>query len=90
MMSEETKVQCPACTAELTPGTVECPWCGRLISPKKDETLVDVILGSQSEVLELEPVTLPEEPAQPQEEVFEPEVIPEPAPESQQMDGTTA
>jgi hypothetical protein len=88
MMSEEAKVQCPACTAELTSGTVECPWCGHLISPKKDETLVDVILGSQSEVLELEPVTLPEEPAQLQEEIIAPEAIPEPAPESPMPDAT--
>lgn len=36
-MSEETKVQCPACTAELTPETVECPWCGHLMTSETDE-----------------------------------------------------
>lgn len=81
-MSEETKIQCPACTAELAPGTVECPWCGYLIPPKKEESLVDVILGSQTEEIEPEPVAEPSEPAQPQEEIIEPEAIPEPLPEA--------
>ena len=72
-MNEETKIQCPACTAELTPETVECPWCGYLIPQRKEESLVDVILGSQAEASEPEPVTVPSEPPQPQEEFNEPE-----------------
>ena len=62
-MSEETKVQCPACTAELTPGTVECPWCGHLMSPRVEDILLAELAQAEEELIEPEPIPLPEEPA---------------------------
>ncbi len=76
-MSEETKVQCPACTAELTPGTVECPWCGHLLTPRVQEVLLAELAQAEEELAEPEPVAVPEEPELiPLPE--EPESIPEP------------
>lgn len=63
-MSEETNVQCPACTAELTPGTVECPWCGHLMTPKAEETPSEEASERIKEWFEPEPIPVPEEPAQ--------------------------
>lgn len=62
-MSEETKIQCPACTAELTPGTIECPWCGHLLTPKVEETPSEEAPDRIKEWFEPEPIPLPEEPA---------------------------
>jgi len=62
-MSEEKSVQCPACTAELLPGTVECPWCGHLMTPKTKVEQPEEAAQPQAETLEPEP--LPSEPAQP-------------------------
>ena len=71
-MSEETKVQCPACTAELTPGTVECPWCGHLMTPRVGDILLAELAQAEEERIEPEPTQLlaeaeaaplPEEPA---------------------------
>ena len=74
-MSEEIKVQCPACTAELTPGTVECPWCGHLMTPRVEDILLAELAQAEEELIEPEPAQLPTEP----------ELIPppeEPTPES--------
>jgi len=71
-MSEEIKVQCPACTAELTPGTVECPWCGHLMTPRVEDVLLAELAQAEEERIEPEPTQLlaedepaplPEEPA---------------------------
>lgn len=86
-MSEETKVQCPACTAELTPGTVECPWCGHLLTPRVQEVLLAELAQAEEELAEPEPVAVPEEPdliplpeePEPIPLPEEPEPIPEPA-----------
>ena len=80
-MSEETNVQCPACTAELTPGTVECPWCGHLMTPKAEETPSEEAPERIRDWFEPEPIPLPEEPAQPPvpEEPAQPPVPEEPA-----------
>ncbi len=61
-MSEETKIQCPACTAELPAGTVQCPWCGYLLTPKVEESHVEAPAQLQEEVVEPEPTLLPEKP----------------------------
>lgn len=63
-MSEETKIQCPACTAELTPGTIECPWCGHLMTSKVEETPSEEAPDRIKEWFEPEPIPLPEEPAE--------------------------
>lgn len=75
-MSEETKIQCPACTAELPAETVECPWCGRLLTPKVEAAHAETAFVPQEETIEPEatllpaepePTLLPEEPNQPAE-----------------------
>lgn len=63
-MSEENSVQCPACTAELTPETVECPWCGHLMTPKAGEILAEAVPEQIKEWFEPEPILSPAEPAQ--------------------------
>jgi len=65
MMSEETKIQCPACTAELTPDTVECPWCGHLMTPKAEEKPSEEAPDRIKDWFEPEPTPMPEEPAEP-------------------------
>ena len=62
-MSEETKIQCPACTAELTPETVECPWCGRLMTPKAEEKPSEEAPERIRDWFEPEPAPVPSEPA---------------------------
>ena len=64
-MSEETKIQCPACTAELTPETIECPWCGHMMTPKAEETPSEETPDRIRNWFEPEPIPEPEEPAQP-------------------------
>ncbi len=64
-MSEETKIQCPACTAELTPDTVECPWCGHLMTPKAEEKPSEEAPDRIKDWFEPEPTPMPEEPAEP-------------------------
>ena len=64
-MSEETNVQCPACTAELPLETVECPWCGHLMTPRVEAILLEELAQQQEEGIEPEPIPLPAEPAQP-------------------------
>jgi len=61
-MSEKSNVRCPACTAELPPGTVECPWCGHLMTPKGEVTQQEVVSQPQGEIVEPEPTPLPTEP----------------------------
>ncbi len=61
-MSEKTNVHCPACTAELPPETVECPWCGHLMTPRGEVTQQEVISQPQGEIVEPEPTPLPTEP----------------------------
>ena len=61
-MSEKTNVQCPACTAELPPETVECPWCGHLMTPRGEVTQQEVVSQPQGEIVEPEPTPLPTEP----------------------------
>ncbi len=80
-MSEETNVQCPACTAELTPGTIECPWCGHLMTPKAEETPSEEAPDRIRDWFEPEPIPEPEEPAKPPvpEEPTQPPVPAEPA-----------
>lgn len=80
-MSEETKIQCPACTAELTPEKVECPWCGHLMNPKTVERPSEEAPERIKDWFEPEPIPLPEEPAQPPvpEEPAQPPVPEEPA-----------
>ena len=58
-MSEKTNIHCPACTAELPPGTVECPWCGHLMTPKGEVTQQEVVSQPQGEIGEPEPTPLP-------------------------------
>ena len=65
MMSEETKIQCPACTAELTPDTVECPWCGHMMTPKVEEKPSEEAPDRIKDWFEPEPTPMPEEPAEP-------------------------
>ena len=79
-MSEETNVQCPACTAELTPETVECPWCGHLMTPKAEEKPSEEAPDRIKDWFEPEPIPEPEEPFQPPvpEEPAELPVPPEP------------
>ena len=69
-MSEETNIQCPACTAELPPETVECPWCGHLMTPRVEDVLLAELAQAEKEHLEpeaaqppteSEPASLPEE-----------------------------
>jgi hypothetical protein len=62
MMSEETNVQCPACTAELPPQTIECPWCGHLLTPSTEEKQPEETLQPQEQILAPEPQ--PSEPAE--------------------------
>ena len=64
-MSEETKIQCPACTAELTPDTVECPWCGHMRTPKVEEKPSEEAPDRIKDWFEPEPTPMPEEPAEP-------------------------
>ena len=64
-MSEETKIQCPACTAELTPETIECPWCGHMMTPKAEEIPSEEVPDRIKDWFEPEPIPLPEEPAEP-------------------------
>ena len=64
-MSEETKIQCPACTAELTPDTVECPWCGHMMTPKVEEKPSEEAPDRIKDWFEPEPTPMPEEPAEP-------------------------
>ena len=64
-MSEETKIQCPACTAELLPETIECPWCGHMMTPKAEETPSEEAPDRIKDWFEPEPIPLPEEPAEP-------------------------
>lgn len=64
-MSEETNVQCPACTAELTPQTVECPWCGHLMTRKVEETPSEEAPDRIRDWFEPEPTPMSEESAQP-------------------------
>ncbi len=45
-MSEDASSHCPACTAVLLPGTVECPWCGHLMTPKAEESLAEVVIDA--------------------------------------------
>ena len=61
-MSEKTNVHCHACTAELPPETVECPWCGHLMTPRGEVTQQEVISQPQGEIVEPEPTPLPTEP----------------------------
>ena len=58
-MSEKTNIHCPACTAELPPGTVECPWCGHLMTPKSEVTPQEVVSQPQGKIVEPEPTPLP-------------------------------
>ncbi len=62
-MSEETNVQCPACTAELPPATIECPWCGHLLTPRIEQVLMDELAQQQEENSEPAPAEHPAEPA---------------------------
>lgn len=80
-MSEETNVQCPACTAELTSETVECPWCGHLMTPRAEETPSEEAPERIKDWFEPEAIPVPEEPAQPPvpEELAQPPVPEEPA-----------
>ena len=64
-MSEETKIQCPACTAQLTPETVECPWCGHLMTPKAEEPPSKEPSAQLNDQFEPEPIPQPQEPSQP-------------------------
>ena len=74
-MTDEKTVQCPACTADLPPGTIECPWCGHVMAPKPDESLptptppAPARVPSPAVPTPPEPaeVPLPTEPAQPRE-----------------------
>ena len=59
MLSEKSNVRCPACTAELPPETVECPWCGHLMTPKGEVTPQEVVSQPQGEIVEPEPTPLP-------------------------------
>ena len=79
-MSEEPNVQCPACTAELTPETIECPWCGHMMTPKAEEKPSEEAPDRIKDWFEPEPIPLPEEPAQPPmpEEPTQPPVPSEP------------
>ena len=45
-MSEDASSRCPACTAVLVPGTVECPWCGHLMTPKAEESPAEVVIDA--------------------------------------------
>lgn len=80
-MSEETKIQCPACTAELTTETIECPWCGHMMTPKAEEKPSEEAPERIRDWFEPEPIPLPEEPAQPAvpEEPAQPSIPEEPA-----------
>ena len=62
-MSEETKIQCPACTAELTPETIECPWCGHMMTPKAEEIHSEEVPDRIKDWFEPEPAPSPSEPA---------------------------
>lgn len=62
-MSEETKIQCPACTAELTPETIECPWCGHMMTPKAEEIPSEEVPDRIKDWFEPEPAPSPSEPA---------------------------
>ncbi len=79
-MSEETNVQCPACTAELTAETIECPWCGHMMTPKAEEKPSEEAPERIRDWFEPEPIPLPEEPAEPPvpEEPTQPPVPDEP------------
>ncbi len=73
-MSEETNIQCPACTAELTSGTIECPWCGHMMTPRIEQVLMEELTKQEEENSEPALAELPEEPASepplPEEPVF--------------------
>lgn len=45
-MSEDASSRCPACTAVLVPGMVECPWCGHLMTPKAEESPAEVVIDA--------------------------------------------
>lgn len=60
-MSEDASSRCPACTAVLLPGTVECPWCGHLMTPKAEESLAEVVIDALA--AEEEPAPTSAEPA---------------------------
>ena len=62
-MSEETKIQCPACTAELPPETIECPWCGHVMTPNAEETPSEENPDRIRDWFEPELAPVPSEPA---------------------------
>ena len=83
-MSEKTNIHCPACTAELPPGTVECPWCGHLMTPKGEVTQQEVVSQPQGKIVEPEPTPTPAispSPSPTPNISPTPELTPEPTPE---------